>query len=165
MEVMQTKTKEGHTVRAKFRFIALTAGLLATTLLVTGCATVGDHRQAVRDSSDEKLTLGVAQREIKVGMSPPDVAKALGSPNMVTKDKEGIETWIYDKISTEHAYSTSSGGIAGLVLAGGGGLGGGGLGSTSQASGASSRTQRTLTIIIKFKNSVVSEFTYNSTSF
>jgi hypothetical protein len=54
--------------------------------------------------------------------------------------------------------------MAGLVL-GTGAIIGGGVGSTSQASGASSRTQRTLTIIIKFKKSAVSEFTYNSTSF
>lgn len=149
----------------RLTFIGLNIGLLGIALLVTGCANVADHRQALRDSSDEKLTLGVAQREIKVGMSQPDVAKALGSPNMVTKDKDGVETWIYDKISTDNAYSTSSGGIAGLVLSGGNGVGGGGFGSTSQSSGASSRTQRTLTIIIKFKNSAVSEFTYNSTAF
>ena len=134
-------------------------------LSLVGCMTVGDHRQGLRDSSDEKLTLGVAQREIKVGMSQADVAKALGSPNMVTKDKDNVETWIYDKVSTESAYSTSSGGIAGLVLGGGGGVGGLGAGSAQQASGATSRTQRTLTIIIKFKKSVVSEFTYNSTQF
>lgn len=134
-------------------------------LFLAGCANVGDHRQELRDSGEEKLTLGVAQREIKVGMSPADVAKALGSPNMVTKDKDGIETWIYDKVSTEHAYSTSNGGVAGLILSGGAGTAGGGLGSYSKSSGASSRTQRTLTIIIKFKNSAVSEFTYNATSF
>ena len=132
---------------------------------LSGCMTVADHRQGLRDSGDEKLTLGIAQREIRVGMSPSEVAKALGSPNMVTKDRDGIETWIYDKVSTETAYSTSRNGVAGLILGGGSGAGGAGLGSSSQASGASSRTQRTLTIIIKFKDAAVSEFTYNSTSF
>jgi hypothetical protein len=80
---------------------------------------------------------------------------------MVTKDKSGIETWIYDKFSTDLAYSTSSGGVAGLVI----GSNGAGLGSVSQAAGAANRTQRTLTIIIKFENSAVKEFTYNSTAF
>lgn len=141
--------------------------LLASSLIMTlpGCMTAGDHRQELRNSSDEKLTLGIAQREIKAGMSQTEVAKALGSPNMVTRDRDNTETWIYDKISTETAYSTSQGGVAALVLGAGGGAGGIGGGSTSQASGATSRTQRTLTIIIKFKNNVVSEFTYNSTSF
>ena len=146
------------TKKLTFFLIPLTASLL------TGCMTVADHREGLRDSSDQKITLGVAQREIREGMSQADVAKALGSPNMVTKDRDGVETWIYDKVSTETAYSTSKNGIAGLVL-GTGSVVGGGVGSSSQASGASSRTQRTLTIIIKFKKSVVSEFTYNSTSF
>jgi outer membrane protein assembly factor BamE (lipoprotein component of BamABCDE complex) len=142
----------------------LTSLAFLMVVSLTGCMTVVDHRQALKDSSDEKITLGVAQREIREGMSQAEVAKALGSPNMVTKDRDGIETWIYDKVSTETAYSTSKNGMAGLVL-GTGAIIGGGVGSTSQASGASSRTQRTLTIIIKFKKSAVSEFTYNSTSF
>lgn len=141
----------------------ITIFILAASLV--GCMTAADHRQVLKDSSDEKITLGVAQREIREGMSPAEVAKALGSPNMVTKDRNGIETWIYDKVSTETAYSTSRNGIAGLVLGGGASSGGAGLGSSSQASGATSRTQRTLTIIIKFKDAAVSEFTYNSTSF
>ncbi|MFZ3039214.1 MAG: hypothetical protein WA115_05450 [Polynucleobacter sp.] len=137
----------------------------AIGVALSGCMTVGDHRQGLKDSSDEKLTLGIAQREIKSGMSQAEVAKALGSPNMVTRDRDNVETWIYDKVSTETAYSTSKGGVAALVLGGGGGVGGIGAGGVSQASGATSRTQRTLTIIIKFKNNSVSEFTYNATSF
>lgn len=134
-------------------------------VILSACAQVGEHRKAVSDSSEQKLTLGVAQKEIKVGMSQADVAKALGSPNMVTKDKDGIETWIYDKVSTDYAYSTSSGGVSGLILGLGGGLAGGASVGTNQSSGATSRTQRTLTIIIKFADSSVKEFTYNSTSF
>jgi outer membrane protein assembly factor BamE (lipoprotein component of BamABCDE complex) len=131
----------------------------------TGCASVADHRKALDDSSEQKLTLGVAQKEIKPGMSQADVAKALGSPNMVTKDRDGVETWIYDKVSTDYAYSSSTGGISSLVLGFGGSVAAGVGGSSSRSSGASSRTQRTLTIIIKFTDSVVKEFTYNATSF
>lgn len=139
--------------------------LFIVTFSVFGCASVAEHRQAIKDSSDEKLTLGVAQREIKNGMSQAEVAKVLGSPNLVTRDKDGVETWIYDKVSTEYVYSSSSGGISALILGGGSGVAGGGIGGTNQRSGASSSTQRTLTIIIKFKNSAVSEFTYNASSF
>jgi outer membrane protein assembly factor BamE (lipoprotein component of BamABCDE complex) len=139
--------------------------MLLPIFALSACAQVGEHRKAVSDSSEQKLTLGLAQREIKIGMPQADVAKALGSPNLATRDKDGIETWIYDKVSTDYAYSTSSGGVSGLILGLGGGLAGGaGLG-TNHSSGASSRTQRTLTIIIKFSDSVVKEFTYNSTSF
>ena len=134
---------------------------LLTILSTLGCANVADHRKALENSSEQKLTLGTAQRTINQGMAQADVVSALGSPNMVTKDKEGVETWIYDKFSTDAAYSTSSGGVAGLVI----GSGGAGFGNASLAGGASSRTQRTLTIIIKFKDAMVKEFTYNSTSF
>jgi len=132
---------------------------------LVGCASVADHRRALDDSSEKKLTLGVAQKEIKPGMSQADVAKALGSPNMVTKDRDGVETWVYDKVSTDYAYSSSTGGISSLVLGLGSSVVGGVGGSASRSSGASSRTQRTLTIIIKFADSVVKEFTYNATSF
>lgn len=134
--------------------------VLLSILVMSGCA-VSDHRQALRDSSEQKLTLGVAQREIKPGMSQAAVAQALGSPNMVTKDRDGVETWIYDRVSSDFAYSTGSGALAGLVIGGSGG----GVGAASQNAGASSRTQRTLTIVIKFADSVVKEFTYNSTAF
>lgn len=134
---------------------------LCVAILATGCSTVADHRKAVTDASENKLTLGVAQRTIKVGMSQAEVVTALGSPNMVTRDRSGVETWVYDKFSTDRAYSTSNGGVAGLVI----GSGGAGVGGGASASGASSTVQRTLTIIIKFENSIVRDFSYNSTAF
>lgn len=139
--------------------------VLFLAVLLTGCETAGNHRKALDDSSEQKITLGVAQKEIKVGMSQSDVAKALGSPNLVTKDKDSIETWIYDKVSTDYAYSTSSGGLSSLILGFGSGVAGGLGGGVTKNAGATSRTQRTLTIIIKFNKSEVSEFTYNATSF
>lgn len=139
--------------------------LILVSLVLSACAQVSDLRKSVNESSDQKLTLGMAQKEIRVGMSEADVATALGSPNMVTKDRDGIETWIYDKVSTQYAYATSSGGISGLILGIGGGIAGVGGAGVNQSAGAASSTQRTLTIIIKFKDNLVKEFTYNSTSF
>jgi hypothetical protein len=103
-------------------------------------------------------------------MSGAEVASVLGSPNIVTSDEERRETWIYDKISTENAYSSSEGGVSALILGGapvgsallGGGLGGG-YGSKA---GASSTTQKTLTVIIKFdKSSKVRDFAYHTSKF
>ena len=48
-----------------------------------------------------KLTLGKVQQTLKKGMSQGEIVVELGSPNMVTADAEGLETWVYDKISTE----------------------------------------------------------------
>jgi len=139
--------------------------ILWVGLVLTGCMSASQHQQSLPSAEERKLTTGVVQKEIRKGMSQADVAAALGSPNLVTKDKKGIETWIYDKISTEYAYSTSSGGVSALVLGWGGSAAGLGGGSANRSSGASSTTQRTLTVIIKFLEGEVNEFTYRSSSF
>jgi len=87
---------------------------------------------------------------------------------MVTTDDLRRETWVYDKISTETAYSTSSGGVAGLILGGFSNvLVGAGAGATaSQSAGARSTSQKTLTIIVKFDDhGKVRDFSYRSSSF
>lgn len=38
---------------------------------------------------------------LKKGASGDEVIQALSSPNIVTSNKDGGETWIYDKIVTE----------------------------------------------------------------
>lgn len=136
---------------------SLTVGLLVT-LFACGCMTASEHQQSLGSTKESDMTLGVVQKELHVGMSQADVATALGSPNIVSKDSEGKEAWIYDKIAREASYSNSSGGgYATLILLGVGG---------SRNAGASSTTQRTLTVVIKFdKNSNVESFTYHSSKF
>ena len=144
--------------------------LLFAMFFLMNCTSVGEHRQAVRDDTGDRLTAGKVQREIRVGMTNAQVAEVLGSPNMVTTDEKRREVWVYDKVATEHAYSTSSGGVSALILggfAGGSGAGGGAVGpSYSGSAGATSSTQRTLTIIIKFdEDNKVRDFAYRQSSF
>jgi outer membrane protein assembly factor BamE (lipoprotein component of BamABCDE complex) len=139
---------------------------LACAGLLASCS----HESSLRSAKEREMTLGVVQKEIRTGMSQASVAEALGSPNIVTRDEDGMETWVYDKIATEASYSQSkgdvqggagAGGVAGrtLILCGVGGAYGGG-------SGASSSTQKTLTVVIKFnKNGQVSSFSYNMSKF
>jgi len=146
------------------------AFVFAFILLLSGCMTAGQHRQAVRDDSGDRISAGVVQREIREGMTSAEVVQILGAPNMVTTDEKRREVWVYDRISTEHAYSTSSGGVSALILGGavgGTGAGGGGIGASgSRGSGAASTSQRTLTIIIKFdEESKVRDFAYRQSSF
>lgn len=135
-----------------------------------GCMTAAQHQQELGSTYEREMTVGIVQKEIRKGMSQADVAMALGSPNIVTNDGSGKETWIYDKIATEASYSSSRGGISGGVGAGGlagsalilGGVGGG----YSKSAGASSTTQKTLTVVIKFdgrKN--VESFSYHASKF
>lgn len=153
--------------------MSLTRSLVGVALaaLLAACQSPAQHAAAVRDAqTGDKLTMGTVQREIRIGMSGADVVAALGSPNMVTTDDQRRETWVYDKISTETVYSTSSGGVNALVLVGGfvgaaltGGLGGGNYESSA---GARSTTQRTLTVIIKYdEKGLVRDFAYRSSSF
>ena len=52
------------------------------------------------------MTLGVAQKSIKIGTTQDEVAMALGSPNIITVDSEGYDTWIYDKVSSVATYNS-----------------------------------------------------------
>lgn len=143
---------------------------LAAVVSLAGCMSAQDHAAAVRQADADRLTVGTVQREIRVGMSGAEVAAVLGSPNVVTTDEERREVWIYDKISTERVYSTSSGGISALILGGalvGGGLVGGGVGpSVGYRAGAGQTSQRTLTVIIKFdRQRRVRDFAYHTSRF
>lgn len=139
------------------------------SILVLGClggclgaCTAQQHVKDVRADDADRVTVGTVQKEIRLGMSGADVASVLGSPNVVTTDSERRETWIYDKIATEVAYSKSGGSIVGLIFGGSGG----GLGVGSTSSGATSTSQRTLTVVIKFdENNLVRDFSYHTSRF
>lgn len=143
---------------------------LLIVLLFFGCMSAAEHRKAVRDNDADRITVGKVQREIRVGMTSADVVEALGSPNIVSTDEKRREVWVYDKIATEKVYSTTSGGVSALILAGfvsgNSGAGGGILPGYSKSTGASSTTQRTLTIIIKFdEENKVRDFAYRQSTF
>ena len=146
-------------------------------VVLTGCAqhqSAAEHQRSLGSAHEREMTVGIVQREIREGMAQAEVAEALGSPNIVTKDSAGDETWIYDKIATEASYSSSkrsdsigggvgAGGITGSALI----LGGvGGVRRGSSAAGASSITQKTLTVVIKFdKQGLVKSFSYHASKF
>jgi len=128
--------------------------LLSAVLLLSGCSSAAAHRKSVQDDQTDRLTVGKVQREIRIGMPSAQVIEALGSPNIVSTDENRLEVWVYDKIATDVSYSSSEGGVW-LIIAGAGGN-----------SGASSTSQRTLTIVVKFDaDKKVRDFAYHSSSF
>lgn len=130
---------------------------LSTVSMVFGCMSAAEHQQSLPSTKERETTVGIVQKEIRTGMSQVEVAEALGSPNIVTRDAEGNEAWIYDKIASEASVSKDSGGT-GLILS----L----FGFYSREAGATSTTQRTLTVIIKFdNNSRVKTFSYHASKF
>src|SRR5512135_2341290 len=145
------------------RYVVL--GLLLISV-VAGCQTASFHKQQVQDDTGDRVTVGKVQREIRIGMSGAQVAQVLGSPNIVSTDEERREVWIYDKIATDTVYSESRGGVSALIFGWGGSVAGGAAGSASQSAGASSTSQRTLTVIIKYdKEGKVRDFAYHSSWF
>lgn len=143
--------------------------VILTGTLLSACMTAQEHKQEV-SSGPSTFTLGKVQSSVREGMSQDQVVSCLGSPNIVTKDDGGTETWVYDKIASESAYSSSSGG--GSVGALGGGLIGsallGGIGSVggNKSAGAYETTQKTLTVMIKFTpQRQVSSINYHQSKF
>ena len=137
---------------------------------LAGCQSAAEHRRDVEDTSGQQMTVGKVQREIRVGMSGAAVVQVLGSPNVVTTDESRREVWIYDKISTTSAYSTSSGGVAALIFGatpvGDGLFGGAGRAGYSSGDGAASTTQKTLTVVVKFdEQGTVRDFAYHTSRF
>jgi len=125
--------------------------IVSTIFFLNGCAAASYHRGEVRDDTGDRLTVGKVQREILVGMSSAEVIEILGSPNVVSTDEERREVWVYDKIATDVVYSESRAGLKFL---------------TPGSSGAVSKTQRTLTVVIKFDTeSKVRDFAYHTSSF
>jgi outer membrane protein assembly factor BamE (lipoprotein component of BamABCDE complex) len=136
-------------VDLRIPFIAILAAAA-----LSACMSAESHRAAVSDSQTDKLTVGTVQRSIRTGMSGAEVAEVLGSPNVVTTDEQRREVWIYDKVSTETAYSTSDAYGTILIL------------GASQSAGAVSTTQKTLTVIVKFDEAKkVRDFAYHSSQF
>jgi len=144
----------------------LITSLFCSLIFLSGCMTAAEHRTSVQDNSTDRVTVGKVQKEIRVGMSGAQVATILGSPNVVTTDEERREVWIYDKFSTDSVYSKSEGGVLALILGVNSSVAAAAVPTYSKKTGAASRSQRTITIIIKFdKDGLVRDFAYHTSRF
>ncbi len=95
-----------------------------------------------RQIETQKITLGSVQRFVKKGAASGDVINALGSPNIVTTNQDGTETWVYDKIVAEAEMASG------------------------QNTAVTTRSTRTMIVTIKFdKNQKVDTVAYRQTSY
>ena len=134
--------------------------------LAVGCSSASHHRAEVQDDTADRVTVGVVQKEIRIGMSGGEVIAIIGSPNIVSTDANRDEVWVYDKLATDVTYSNSEGGVLGLIFGPLGSAGGVAVGAGRQSAGARSTSQRTLTVIINFDdNQRVRDFAYHSSRF
>jgi len=125
--------------------------ILASWFALTVAAILGTMGcSAQKGDEADRVTVGTVQREIRLGMSGAEVIEALGSPNVVTTDEQRREVWVYDKIATD---ISASGGYWTLLLVG-------------QSGGSASKSQRTLTIVVKFDgDKKVRDFAYHTSRF
>jgi outer membrane protein assembly factor BamE (lipoprotein component of BamABCDE complex) len=134
-------------------------------LVVLGCAVPMDKVNKAVEDDKNTLTLGKVQQILKKGAAQDKIVMELGSPNLVTVDSAGLETWIYDKISTvsTNAAASNSATILGGVIGGSAGIGGS-IGSSGSAS-KQITSQKTLTVVLKFKEKKLDTYTYNASKF
>jgi hypothetical protein len=128
-------------------------------------AVAGEKGKSKTEVSRE-FTLGVVQKELRPGLSQADVAERLGSPNILTRDADGREAWVYDKVSSEVEASSGGVGLGGLGSGVGStlwGLLGIGAGKRSEKTKSS---QKTLTVVIRFSAAgTVESFTWHDSRF
>ena len=123
--------------------------VLVVVVLVGATAAAGERR-APAEPKEREFTLGMVQRDVRMGMSQADLAEAIGSPNVVTRDAKGGEAWVYDRLATEARYSSAEFGV------GGGGSHAGapppllGWLSAHKRSDKASVSQRTPTVVVRF---------------
>ena len=145
-------------------FRSVVVVLVAT---LSGVATTGaGEREKARTDPPAAFTLGVVQRALRPGLSQADVAERLGSPSIVTRDADGREAWVYDKVSSEVETSSGSVGLGGVGSGAGGsfwGLLGIGAGKRSEKAKSS---RKTLTVVIRFSAAgAVETFTWHDSRF
>jgi hypothetical protein len=108
----------------------------------------------------------MVQKELRPGLSQANVAERLGAPNILTRDAEGREAWVYDKVSSEVETSSGNVGVGGLGSGVGSsfwGLLGVGAGKRSEKAKSS---QKTLTVVIRFSaEGAVESFTWHTSRF
>ena len=126
-----------------------------TTFIITGILWVGC---ANPPQESNKLTLGLVQSTVVKGANQTEIIKVLGAPNIISKDKQGRETWTYDRISRNSEAKSGSmvgaGFFSGFIGAGG----------TSKSS--SSTSSKSLTVVITFDNNKsVVDYAYQSLEF
>jgi hypothetical protein len=147
-----------------FRTMVVTLGAVAVGLVPPAAG--GEEPTKAKDASSSAFTLGAVQKELRAGLSQADVAERLGAPNILTRDGEGREAWVYDRVSSEVESSSRSVGIAGAgsgVGATFAGLLGIGAGKRSEKARSS---QRTLTVVVRFsKAGTVESFTWHDSRF
>jgi hypothetical protein len=141
-------------------------GVALVAVAVGVVPAVAGERGPAKAEAPRAFTLGLVQKELRPGLSQADVAERLGSPNILLRDADGREAWVYDKVSSEMEASSGGVGVGGLG-SGAGSTFGGLLGvMAGKRSEKAKSSQRTLTVVIRFSTAgAVDSFTWHDSRF
>jgi len=104
------------------------------------------------------MTLGSVQSVVEKGANQTEIMKTLGAPNIISKDKQGRETWTYDRITRESVNKNRAGFGFGRLF--------GWLWGGTSSKSTSSQSSKSLTAIITFDdNKNVIDYAYQSLEF
>jgi hypothetical protein len=139
------------------------AGVVLLAVALGAPAAAADREKA---QAPRAFTLGLVQKALQPGLSQADVAERLGSPNIVTRETDGGEAWVYDKVASERESSAGGIGVAGAGSGAGGSVWGI-LGVTGGKRSEKSKTsQRTLSVVIRFSAAgTVASYTWHDSRF
>ena len=131
--------------RGKIKYLARPAVFVFALCALSSCVTSSKSPQK------SNLTAGVVKTRIHKGVtSQTDIVRLIGSPNIITKNKDGEEVWTYSRQS----FDSESGGFGGGLIFFGG----------SQA--FSSAGSKSFDLIITFnESSVVKDYSVVSSQF
>jgi len=140
------------------------AGVALLALVLAAVPAAAVERET--SETPKAFTLGLVQKALRPGLTQAGVAERLGSPNIVTREADGREAWVYDKVSSERETSGESVGVGSAASGSAGsvfGLLGIGAGKRSEKARSS---QRTLTVVIRFSAAgLVETFTWHDSRF
>ena len=134
-----------------------------------------DNPAAGTAERPSNLTYGTVTSMVKKGeTTQAELIDLFGGPNISTTDKDGTETWVYERTASmnDTAGTADQKNIEAFFGAGGGGAGvvaGGGVGGGSARQNDQRRTVnsvRTLTIVVKFNpDKTVKDYTARASYF
>lgn len=138
----------------KILLLAIIFSLVPPSFAFIRSAKVSKNQVSQVVIQPQELTLGSVQKYIQNGVTQSAVVRALGSPNIVTRDAYGKDTWIYDKVSSASSYDEQSN-YTNIIFIG-----------HHKSKANVENIEKTLTVVIKFNSNYrVESFTYYMSQF
>ncbi len=158
-------------VFASLASLALAGCMSAPTLPPPATAAPATTTQSPPAAAPSTLSYGLVTTQVQKGKTTQaDLLQTFGGPNIATTDRDGTETWVYERTATQtdvQANTRAAQGTASLGaffkyidLQAGGSVG------TSASASSTSSSVRSLTVIVKFAaDKTVADYSVRASTF